>query len=391
MTEDELLEAIRADPDNDGPRLVYADWLQERGDPMGECIVLLIEQEKVSADEPRTPALLARIREFESLWDDPIWNGRSLKYERGLPSRLVLRDEYLDAELTHRLRRTLIRDLEILRPLDAAKLAGLKRALPSMCLRRLRLEHAVPASMLEELLASPALGRLEELQIGPAVIDDACAQVLAAAPLPKLARLKVLGHPQTPDGIGDAGAKAIATSPALPSLQEISLIHQNIGPDGAGAFLAKTGPRGLLALDLSGNPLGDRALSLFLEGERTPALTSLALAGLELDTDDAHAIASAPCLAGIRCLRLAIYEGVTLESGLRPEDVDVLVASKVLPPRMRLEIDGVALDLKEDVSIDGVNGQPCWWGWKGEPRKDVADRFEVVVIGLPILDRPSRS
>ena len=31
-------EAIVADPDNDEPRLVYADWLDERGDPRGEFI-----------------------------------------------------------------------------------------------------------------------------------------------------------------------------------------------------------------------------------------------------------------------------------------------------------------------------------------------------------------
>lgn len=37
---DEHLAAIRATPDDDAPRLVYADWLSERGDPRGELIVL---------------------------------------------------------------------------------------------------------------------------------------------------------------------------------------------------------------------------------------------------------------------------------------------------------------------------------------------------------------
>jgi uncharacterized protein (TIGR02996 family) len=35
-----LLAAIRAAPDDDAPRLVYADRLMERGDPRGEMIVL---------------------------------------------------------------------------------------------------------------------------------------------------------------------------------------------------------------------------------------------------------------------------------------------------------------------------------------------------------------
>ncbi len=38
--EDALLAAIEAAPDADGPRLVYADWLQERGDPRGHFIAL---------------------------------------------------------------------------------------------------------------------------------------------------------------------------------------------------------------------------------------------------------------------------------------------------------------------------------------------------------------
>ena len=31
MSEPELLRAIADDPDDDGPRLVYADWLEEHG------------------------------------------------------------------------------------------------------------------------------------------------------------------------------------------------------------------------------------------------------------------------------------------------------------------------------------------------------------------------
>ena len=34
----ELLAQIIASPDNDGPRLVFADWLDQRGDPRGELI-----------------------------------------------------------------------------------------------------------------------------------------------------------------------------------------------------------------------------------------------------------------------------------------------------------------------------------------------------------------
>jgi len=38
--ENAFLQAILDDPDNDDLRLVYADWLEERGDPRGEFIRL---------------------------------------------------------------------------------------------------------------------------------------------------------------------------------------------------------------------------------------------------------------------------------------------------------------------------------------------------------------
>lgn len=42
-TEEGLLAAIRAAPEEDAPRLVYADWLQEQGEPQGELIHLQCE------------------------------------------------------------------------------------------------------------------------------------------------------------------------------------------------------------------------------------------------------------------------------------------------------------------------------------------------------------
>lgn len=35
---DKLLQAILDNPEDDALRLVYADWLEERGDPRGEFI-----------------------------------------------------------------------------------------------------------------------------------------------------------------------------------------------------------------------------------------------------------------------------------------------------------------------------------------------------------------
>ena len=37
---DPFVAAICAEPDDDLPRLIYADWLDDRGDPRGEFIRL---------------------------------------------------------------------------------------------------------------------------------------------------------------------------------------------------------------------------------------------------------------------------------------------------------------------------------------------------------------
>ena len=41
--EDDFLSIIRSKPDKITPQLVYADWLDEQGDPRGELIRLLVE------------------------------------------------------------------------------------------------------------------------------------------------------------------------------------------------------------------------------------------------------------------------------------------------------------------------------------------------------------
>jgi uncharacterized protein (TIGR02996 family) len=50
--EQRLLDAIRRDPDDDGARMVYADWLLERGDPYGELISAAL-----AGDDDRVRAL----------------------------------------------------------------------------------------------------------------------------------------------------------------------------------------------------------------------------------------------------------------------------------------------------------------------------------------------
>jgi len=75
MSHDPFLRAIAAAPDDDTPRLVYADWLDEHGDPArAEFIRVQCELARAAEDDPRRPGL--EDREHELLADnEPAWLG----------------------------------------------------------------------------------------------------------------------------------------------------------------------------------------------------------------------------------------------------------------------------------------------------------------------------
>jgi uncharacterized protein (TIGR02996 family) len=69
MIEDAFLAAILEDPAADMPRLVYADWLEERSDPRAEFLRVECALLKLSPDDERLPALQKRLRELQQALD----------------------------------------------------------------------------------------------------------------------------------------------------------------------------------------------------------------------------------------------------------------------------------------------------------------------------------
>jgi uncharacterized protein (TIGR02996 family) len=72
MSEETLLAAVLDSPGDDTPRLVYADWLEERGDPRAEFLRVECEFLQLPPDDERTPALRARLHELHQALD-PDW------------------------------------------------------------------------------------------------------------------------------------------------------------------------------------------------------------------------------------------------------------------------------------------------------------------------------
>ena len=166
--EHELLAAIAADPHDDVPRLVYADWLMERGDPKGELIALQCSLARTSAaDEPCNAAALDRERALveahSGAWIAPLVELAAGTYElrRGLVEHATL-------------------DLDVaLEPLLAAAPLVRSVALRSQTLQRaptaawsqlvalelLDLCYPDSASDVAALAASPHVTQLRRLQV----------------------------------------------------------------------------------------------------------------------------------------------------------------------------------------------------------------------------------
>lgn len=83
MMEQQLLAAIYANPRSDEPRRVYADFLQERGDPRGEFIASQLDEAHGSDQRERE-----LLQQHGAKWLEPL-NGAlvddSVKWARGFP------------------------------------------------------------------------------------------------------------------------------------------------------------------------------------------------------------------------------------------------------------------------------------------------------------------
>jgi uncharacterized protein (TIGR02996 family) len=81
MEEEAFLLAISTVPDDSTIRLVYADWLEDHGDPRAEFVRLQVRLREMPADDPSRPQLQAREQELRPgcspYWlaklDAPVW------------------------------------------------------------------------------------------------------------------------------------------------------------------------------------------------------------------------------------------------------------------------------------------------------------------------------
>jgi uncharacterized protein (TIGR02996 family) len=221
-TADAFTQAIIESPEDDVPRLVYADWLEEHGDPRGEFLRAQCLLARLNEADPRWPGLKRREAELlarhEADWLGA-WRGRAgrwafqrgrLMVELGDPSALsVLENEAETAAWT-----------------EGARLWG-------RCL-------SGPASA----LSSPALLRLVALDLS--------------------------AH-----GLQEDGPAALAATPYVANVRALNLSGCGLRPQGLAALAASAHLTRVTALDLSGNGISAAGLTALGSDPRLPSLTTL--------------------------------------------------------------------------------------------------------------------
>ncbi len=288
-----FFQAVLAEPDDDTHRLVFADWLDDHGEPeRAEFIRVQCQLARLAEDAPERGDLERRERELLAAHVRR-WNGPVHRLLSGTPLRNQVRA-----------RRGLIRRWEYRRGfiesvrMDAEAFADhadvVFRFGPVRCLR---LRNA--RSVVRRLADCPRLAALTELDLSNGDLSDAEAAALARSS--RLSRLRSLSL--SGNQIRDAGAEALAASPALAGLSSLDLGHNGIGFAGVRA-LANSGLRTLRALSLDNNRVGAEGARALAASEALGGLTTLSLRACGIDDNAARVLVESPRLARLTELYL---------------------------------------------------------------------------------------
>jgi uncharacterized protein (TIGR02996 family) len=206
-----LLEAVLADPADDAPRLIYADWLDEHGDgARAEFIRVQCALPRLTVSDDRYWELQARERQL--LWaNGKHWAGplrRLVKrwhFRRGLVEAVTLRADAFLRQADTLFRVAPIRDVRLLAA--DGLIPDLGRCPQLSRLRGLDLRHhgSLDVRALLPLLRSPHLTGLRSLGLrGTGVCTNAGWRALAAEPVLSHVTALDLSDHQRPPGTGTA-------------------------------------------------------------------------------------------------------------------------------------------------------------------------------------------
>jgi uncharacterized protein (TIGR02996 family) len=216
MNHDEaFLQKIIDSPDDDAPRLVCADWLEEHGDPdraefiRVQCRLARGDGDPSTLRQREQQLLLAN----ELRWTAPMHGlVQRARFQRGFAERVTLTTDAFLLHAATLFRLTPVRHV-ILTQVDTHHLPQLA-GLPHLGRVQTLEFRTFTSRKIAVLLRSPYLGQLTGLILRYGGLEDADVAALAKAPtLARLTALDLYGC-----AVGAAGIEAIAASLYLAGL-----------------------------------------------------------------------------------------------------------------------------------------------------------------------------
>jgi uncharacterized protein (TIGR02996 family) len=317
MTHDEaFVQAILEEPDDDTHRLIYSDWLEERGDPRGEFIRTQVQLARMAADDPLRPEFESRewelLRQHRKEWLGPLARAScQCIFQRGFAERLrfdtpAVEDFLAIAPALGQL--PTLRHLTFpCRRLDAASAQLLADSPALGQFRTLELPGVINPDALRVLLHSPHLIRLTSLGlIGGNYWGEQGMRVLLDSPvLPQLVSLDLSGVSNWPPfHVTDDAVSALAASPLVARLASLDLKKNLLGPAAALALASSPHLTQLTRLNLSGNRIGDEGARALAGARHLAWLTELHLRNNNIKAGGARALVASPLPARLRFLDL---------------------------------------------------------------------------------------
>jgi uncharacterized protein (TIGR02996 family) len=267
-----FLQTIVEQPEADAPRLVYADWLEEQGDPLGEWIRVQCQLALLRDGDPRREPLGRRqeqlFEQFGALWHGPVKElGLVGKFQRGLLEVTVTgARKLLDvADQLFALPSVLHVNLRD-GALDRDTLRALARSPVFKRVRQLDLQRShLTNDGIHVLCSSPFRGRLSKLRLGHTQISSLAARLLVSVfDLSSLVELSLCFN-----GIGEGGARHLAKCSQLTRLRVLDLSNNRILSEGAVYLAESPYLNQLRLLDVRGNNIR-RSAKRSLRGKYGP-------------------------------------------------------------------------------------------------------------------------
>jgi uncharacterized protein (TIGR02996 family) len=307
-----FLGAIRASPEDDCPRLVYADWLEERGAARGEFIRVQVALARLPEDDDRWADLAAReqllVERHGAEWAGPLqpfcdgW-----AFRRGFVEWVRLRAKYscpMDPDFLDCLpevaARTPVRDISWrATPDDLGRLAASPLLARLSAIDFYSWNQCTPEEYLraiDDLARSSHAAGLSSFRMAGHTIGDGIVKILAAAPgLPRLECLD-LGE----QWLTDVGLELLAGSPLGDRLCRFQCSYNpSVTLAGVGRLLGPGRAPRLTCLDVSIDGWGDTGVSSLVHANRLARLTRLGLVYGVPDPIDGFQRRQARPLAGL--------------------------------------------------------------------------------------------